>query len=162
MNPQSLHALIIDRHFGELTPEAAELLEHHLAQNPASRAEAERILDSLAVTGDAMLQHPELARVASPQKAKTTSLWRPAFTTWMMRAAMLTLLAAAAAAAGFFAGRSGASSRPEPRIIAASSPPAQPPNSGPWARYRMTFDPTGSGMQVVRVDVPHAKSNALR
>jgi hypothetical protein len=37
--------LIIDRHFGELSPEAAELLEHHLAAECCdARAEAERIL----------------------------------------------------------------------------------------------------------------------
>jgi hypothetical protein len=58
MNPQSLHALVIDRHFGELSPEAAELLDHHFAQDPAARDEAERILQSVTITGEAMPRHP--------------------------------------------------------------------------------------------------------
>src|SRR4051794_23848678 len=105
MNPQSLHALVIDRHFGELAPEAAELLEHHLLQDPAARAEAERVLSSLTVTGEAVLRHPELARVASLQSAKSTSWRRVAIAPWMLRAAALLFLAAIAAAAGFVTGR---------------------------------------------------------
>ena len=40
MKPESLNALIIDRHFGELSPEAEELLEQHLATHVEARAEA--------------------------------------------------------------------------------------------------------------------------
>ena len=163
MNPQSLHALIIDRHFGELAPEAVELLEHHLAQNPAAQVEAERIVQSLSVTGDAMTRHPELARVSSVPKVKAAAAWRPAVAPWMMRAAALVLLTTSAAVIGYVAGRSGSSIKQEPVMLAAvQQPTITPAKAGPWARYRMTFDPTGSGMQVVRVDVPHSDTKALR
>lgn len=164
MNPQSLHALVIDRHFGELSPEAAELLDHHLAQHPEARAEAERILESLTVTGDVVLQHPELARVSPVRESKTAPSWRPALAPWMMRAAALVLLVGLAATLGFLAGRSGDSRRPQPPMLAAAAPSAltSPAKEGPWARYRMTFDPTGQGMQVVRVDAPASTEKALR
>lgn len=163
MNPQSLHALVIDRHFGELAPEAADLLEHHLAQNPAARTEAERILQSLAVTGDAMLRHPELAQVAPVAKASTARSWQPALSVWMLRAAALLLLATVAAAAGFITGRSTAPVTANPVLLAAVSQPSEVSSkSGPWARYRMSFDPSGSGVQVVRVDVPTPESKTLR
>ncbi len=163
MNPKSLHALVIDRHFGELTPEAAELLEHHLAQNPKAREEAGRILQSVAVTGDTVLKHPELARVAPSPKAKL--LWLPvaASTTWMMRAAAVALLAAGAAAAGFLLGRSESSGGGEKAIlVAVARPVVESARSSPWARYHVSFDPSGSGMKVVRVDVSESQGKVLR
>lgn len=162
MNPQSLHALVIDRHFGELAPEAADLLDHHLAQDAGARAEAERILQSLAVTGDAMLRHPELARVAPAVRAKVVRPWFPAVSTWMLRAAALVLLATVAGAVGFLTGRSTAPEGTAPVLLAAASRPAESAKAGPWARYRMSFDPSGSGVQVVRVDVPTPESKTLR
>ena len=47
MKPSSLHALVIDRHFGELTPEAAELLECFLWKQ-ASEADPARVGEELA------------------------------------------------------------------------------------------------------------------
>ncbi|MBL9133543.1 MAG: hypothetical protein JNG86_20195 [Verrucomicrobiaceae bacterium] len=150
MKPSSLHALVIDRHFGELTPEAAELLDLHLARHPDARAEAERILASLAVTQEAVVRHPELAHVmpASVEKAVTPMPRRRVMMPWLARAAAIALLAAIAGVAGFVAGRS------ESRVTDSGSKSSAPSprKESPWARYRLSFDPAGQGMQVVRVD----------
>lgn len=150
MKPSSLHALVIDRHFGELTPEAVELLDLHLAQHPDARAEAERILASLAFTQDAVLRHPELARVmpASVERVAIPSPRRQVMMPWLARAAAIALLASIAGVAGFVAGRS------ESRVAdsGSKSPAPSPRKESPWARYRLSFDPAGQGMQVVRVD----------
>jgi hypothetical protein len=153
MKPESLHALIIDQHFGELTAEASELLELHLAQNADARAEVERILTSLSVTHDAVLRHPELARVlhAPVQKSVVRVPRRSLVPSWLARAAAIALLAGAA---GFFVGRS------EPRMASGDveSPAQAPRQESPWAKYRMSFDPAGEGMQVVRVDTENHQS----
>ena len=161
MKTSSLHALVIDRHCGELSPEAAELLEMHLASDANARAEAERILSALAVTHDAVLRHPELARVmpALVEKAATTAPRRPFIMPWLARAAVMALLAAVTGAAGFYAGQSG--SRTASNTVETPAPSA-PRKAGPWARYRMSFDPAGEGMQVVRVDTPDTKTNSIQ
>ena len=171
MNPSSLHALIIDRHFGELSPEAAELLDLHLAQNTAARAESDRILTTLGVTRDAMLQHPELARVppqlktVSPALASAPAGARTLFSPWLARAAAIVLLGSLIATGGFMAGRSSVPSISAPSTVAVAASPALSPaqrKASPWARYRMTFDASGSGMQVVRVDVPSPHKNSIQ
>jgi hypothetical protein len=160
MKTSSLHALVIDRHAGELTPEAAELLDLHLAQNAEARAEAERILASLAVMHDAVLRHPELARVmpAPVEKSVVSSPRRSFVMPWLARAAVMALFAAITGIAGFVAGRSEsgiASDEGKPSVSA-------PRKASPWARYRMSFDPSGEGMQVVRVDTDKLEPNSLR
>jgi anti-sigma factor RsiW len=159
MKASSLHALVIDRHAGELTPEAAELLDLHLAQNAEARAEAERILASLAVTQDAVLRHPELARVmpAPMEKAVVAAPRRSFFKPWLARAAVMALLAAIMGIAGFVAGRS------ESRMVSNEDKPSAPVSrkESPWARYRMSFDPDGEGVQVVRVDTSDLKTKAI-
>lgn len=172
MNPSSLHALVIDRHFGELSIEATELLEMHLAENADAQAGAQRILRALAVTQKTVLQHPELARMPfvekTPEPASSQPLHRPIRMTlpWLGRAAAVLLLAALIGTGGFLAGRSSASSsamialeaeRPAP-APAISTPPRK---ESPWARYRMTFDPAGQGMQVVRVDTLNLNEKSM-
>lgn len=159
MKSSSLHALVIDRHFGELSPEAVELLELHLASHPAAQAEAARILESLAITSAAVLQHPELGHAAPalpklPVQAprKPVVAWRP----WLARAAVVAL----ACTLGFMLGR--ADSRPAAPAQVASSAPVAPRKDSPWARYRMSFDPAGEGLQVVRVDTANLQPNAVR
>ena len=152
MNPQSLHALIIDRHFGELSPEATELLELHLAQHPEARREAERVLESLSVTRDAVLQHPELAQVPPVEKIILQPVRRRNFTLWMARAAAVILFAGLTGGSGFLAGRSGVPSTAEARTQVAAATPVTPRKNSPWARYRMAFDPGGNGMQIVHVE----------
>jgi hypothetical protein len=36
-----------------------------------------------------------------------------------------------------------------------------PRTESPWARYRMSFDPAGEGLQVVRVDVDNIETKSL-
>ena len=158
MKPESLHALIIDRHFGELSPEAAELLEHHLAVNAAARVEAERILQSLEFTRDAVLKHPELGRVPAEEAPSLPRVMKaPLKLTSLARAAVVALLAALTGITGFVAGRS------ESRAISEkSAAPAQSPRKeSPWARYRMHFDPAGEGIKVVRVDTRDLREKSI-
>lgn len=152
MNPQSLHALIIDRHFGELSPEATELLELHLAQNVEARAEAERVLESLNVTRDAVLQHPELAQVPPVAKIIPHHVRRSNVILWMARAAAVILFAGLTGGSGFLAGRSGVPSTAEAKTQVSTTTPVTPRKNSPWARYRMAFDPGGNGMQIVHVE----------
>lgn len=158
MKPESLHALIIDRHFGELSPEVTELLELHLASHADARAEAERILQSLNVTRDVVLRHPELARVTAVEKRVAPMPRRAWVMPWLARAAAVLLLAALTGVGGFLAGRS------ESQTVTGSSAEtkAAPRKESPWARYRMTFDPAGDGMQVVRVDTANLEDKSIR
>ena len=152
MKIESLHALVIDHHLGELSPEAAEMLEHFLDLHPESRAEAERIRESLAITATTVQRHPELAFVtASPTsvaKPRTVVLWqRPA------RAAAVAALALITGVGGFMAGRTSThSSMPSADpVVAETQPPAARPPS-PWARYRLVANSTHGGLTVVRID----------
>ena len=47
MKPESLEALLIDRSLGELTPEAAELLEERLARDPVAAQRARELETTL-------------------------------------------------------------------------------------------------------------------
>jgi hypothetical protein len=150
MNSNTLHPLVIDRHCGELSPEAVELLNHYLDQHEDARVEAERWEQALAVTGRTVMQHPELVArvpVILPVKAKPPFAMR----TWLQRAAAAALLAATAAG-GFIAGRSSFESASAVKPPASPSAPVSPSSHSPWARYRMAFDRTTSAMQIVRVD----------
>jgi anti-sigma factor RsiW len=158
MKSESLHALIIDQHFGELSPEVAELLELHLASHPSALAEAERVLQSLNVTRDVVLRHPELARVTSVEKRVDSVPRRTSAMPWLARAAAVLLLAALTGVGGFLAGRS------ESQTVTSTAPEtkAAPRKESPWARYRMTFDPAGDGMQVVRVDTANLEDQSIQ
>ncbi len=165
MNPSSLHALVIDRHFGELSPEAAELLELHLASDADAQAEAQRILRALAVTQKTVLQHPELARVAWVDKAPVPAPAGPPrraapMSSWLARAAAVLLLAALTGTGGFLAGRA-SSAVAMTEAQAPTAPPEPARTESPWARYRTTYDPAGLGMQVVRVDTAKLQERSL-
>jgi anti-sigma factor RsiW len=152
MKPESLHALVIDHHAGELPPEVADLLEVHLATHPPARAEADRILNAQHITRRTVLQHPELGRVLPLVIARAQAVPpRQARSVWTKAAAILTF-SALTATGGFYAGsaRSGHDSTPS---AVASTAPIKPRKDSPWARYRMALDPQGTGMQVVRVEV---------
>ncbi len=154
MKPESLNALIIDRHFGELSPEAEELLEHHLAAHVDARAEAERIVQSLNVARDAVVRHPELARVPVEVLVVPRIVRMPSKMPWLARAAALVLLAGAG---GFFAGRSNV-----PTAAASAEKTPEPRRESPWAKYRMSFDPAGEGMRVVRVEAEKLEPRSLQ
>lgn len=161
MKPESLHALVLDHHLGELSPEAAELLEHHLAANAPARAEAERLLQSLHATREAVLRHPELARVPVTPQAAARAVARPSRPSLMQglaRAAAVLLLAALAGVLGHMMTE---------RLTAPATtgtPPSapEPRRESPWAQYRMAFDPAGEGVRVVRVDAGKLEPKSLR
>lgn len=162
MKTEYLHALVIDHHLGELSPEAAEMLEHFLALHPESRAEADRLRETLAVTATAIQRHPEL--VVMP--GSSVSVNKPRATNWRSqaaRAASVAALALITSIAGFMMGRS------SPRTLDAASstesikakPSTASPSSSPWARYRLVANSTKGGMTVVRID-PNNTTSALQ
>ena len=161
MKTTSLLALIVDQHAGELTPEVAELLAAYLEDHPEARAEAVRIREALALTGDAMNRHPELAQVGSVEPAKERPPRREPrpLPVWLAKAASIALLAALTGAGGYIAGRrsSPAAFEGTVRAEAGSRPPRK---DSPWARYRFASD--GGGMQIVRVEAPKSTEGKLQ
>lgn len=163
MNSTSLHALIVDQHFGELSPEAAELLENHLAENAEARAEADRIRATLATTERAVLQHPELVRVEPMNPSEIRHHAAGFHLPWLAKAAAIALLGVLTTTAGYFLGKNqGATSTP-PVVLAAADQEQKPPRKdSPWARYRVTPERSGTGMRIVRVDTAKLDSSTLR
>lgn len=150
MNIKTLQALVVDRHLGELSPEAVELLEFYLAEHEEARIEAQRVVNSLGVMEKAVLPvipaleekvEVEVEVVDFKVKAATRRIGMM----WLARAAGVALLAGSA---GIWYGRSlPKEATGEPVMMAAS----QPAKSSPWARYRLELNPQAGGMQVVRV-----------
>ena len=164
MKLESLHTLVIDHHFGELTPEASELLELYLAKDTAARAEAVNVLTSLEATREAVVRHPDLGQVSSapaPVRRDQPSLFAQSR---FAKAAALILFGLLIGGGGFMAGRmelnhtvhsSPGSGRAESAVADSG-----PRKTSPWAQYRMTFDPVGEGVRVVRVDLNHLERDA--
>jgi len=164
MNSTSLHALIVDQHCGELSPEVADLLESHLAQDAEARAEANRIRQTLAVTEDTVFRHPELARVETvgPASAPRFSTRGGFGTSWLAKAASIALLASLTGAGGFFFGKRQDSAPSTMTLAVASTAQTSPRKDSPWARYRIVPEQKGAGIQVVRVDTANLDSATLR
>lgn len=154
MNTSSLHALIIDQYMGELSPEVAELLETHLTQDADARAEAERIRQTLAVTQQAVIRYPELARIGANVETTTQRSARCGLRTpWLSKAAVIALLAGLAGAGGFFVGRKQESASIAAITTAPPALPLAPRRDSPWARYRIAHESSGGGLRVERVDL---------
>ncbi len=173
MNAQSLQALVIDRHLGELSPEACELLAHHLEQHPAARAEAEQTLQALALTEQVVRQHAELAPAGPLREPSSVEVpvsrvpARRLTASLLAKAAGLVLLAGICGSAGFFAGRvrpeaPGSGAAASSPVVVASTTTSQPRADRPWASYKLTQAPDGSGMRIVRTDTLAMKREALR
>ena len=60
MNSESLEALVLDRSFGELSPEAEELLAAYLELHPEAMREVEKIEASLSITKAAVTARSDL------------------------------------------------------------------------------------------------------
>lgn len=164
MNSTSLHALIVDQHFGELSPEAVELLENHLAENPEARAEADRIRQTLATTERAVLQHPELIR-AEPMNSPVTRHLAPRLhfnLPWLAKAAAIALLGVATTTAGYFIGKNQVATSAPPALAVADPEQRPPRKDSPWARYRVTPERSGTGTRIVRVETAKLDSSTLR
>ena len=159
MKPSSLQALLIDRNAGELSPEVVELLDFHLSQNPEARSEAERVLQVIHFTREAVVRHPELGRGEADSSCSVGPAPAVRLRESLLSLAFLARLAAVvivAAAVGFFAGRS-ALPMPPPDVPTASQrggaiAEASTPHASPWAQYRMSFDSSGEGVKVRRID----------
>jgi hypothetical protein len=148
----------------ELSPEVADLLESHLAQNAEARAEADRIRKTLAVTETAVLRYPELVGASQAESAgkqthpapRTTTVW------WLAKAASITLLAGLTSTAGFFLGKN-QNRPPEPAALAAVDATQRAPRKdSPWARYRVASERSSTGLKVVRVDTANLENSILR
>ena len=162
MKTEHLQALVIDRHFGELPAEVTALLDAYLAAHPDAAKEADAVLTSLGVTGQALARHPELVRLTEPETAaRGPVLAVPRQQHWA-RAAAVALLAGLAAMGGFYAG---SSRNAVPGVAVSPSsekPAAMERKASPWTRYRMTVDPQGNGMQIVRVDKPQRPLGSIQ
>jgi len=142
---KSLQSLIIDRHFGELSPEDAKSLEARLAAEPAAQAEAEKIFATLATVRRTVLAHPEL--VHAPEQALIRQR-SSAHGNWIALAAAAVLLVALSGTVGFWAGQASPSTEP---VQAAA-----PVKKGPWTRYRIASNPGAAGFQIVRLENQNA------
>lgn len=142
MKNESLQALVIDHHFGELPDDVAELLEAHLAADAGAREEAGRILATLAATREALHRYPELARTPDPQPLPVSAFqeWRS-----FARVAAVFLFAALSALGGFLIGRGG-----EKPLV--KTPPV---SESHWTRYQLASNTGEPGLQVVRLDDFH-------
>lgn len=139
MNPKSLEALIIDRSFGELSPEAAELLETFLDTHPEAHAMVARIEAALATTESAVSKHPELfsaRQLAGSQEAAPENVIPLPAAVWLRAVAAVALLALVGAS-GYLAGHR--SHSPEPTLSGQRSPTLlSSATPSPWAQYRIT------------------------
>lgn len=155
MKSESLHALIIDHHFGELAPDVAELLEDYLHDHPEAEAERHKILAALDAAGRATYRFPHLVQFNPASVSATPAVrWRFATHTWL-KAAAVVAFASISGSVGYFAGRSELTSsiRTAPAL---ASGVMMKSSSSPWARYRMTPSPSGAGFRVTRIDTPHS------
>lgn len=152
MKSESLQALIIDQQAGELLPEVVELLEAHLANDPISRKEADRIRLALEITSQTVVRHPELVRFVERVPTTEGSRPMPKSVHPFLKAAAALVFACLTAAAGFQLGRNQSIQVTAESAAERSATPI-PRKDSPWARYRMAIDPKVGGIQVVRVDL---------
>lgn len=156
MKPESLNALVLDRELGELSPEAAELLDHYLAEQPESAAAARSLRGTVAATRAAVRRFPELARPeadSAPDRLGLAAVRLPSGPrfnwTPLALAASVMILLGGAAWLGFRAGEDSAQRAEKP----VKPPPAlhtrTVQTAGPWTRYALATDPRG-GLTVVR------------
>ena len=152
MKIESLQALIIDQHAGELSPEVEELLEAHLATKPALQVEVERIRLALKITSQTVIRHPELVRFSEREPAVEPLRKRPTYFPQFLKVAAVLMFASVTATTGFYLGRNrsvqiASDSTTEKREV------PTPRKDSPWARYKMAIDPKVGGIQVVRLDL---------
>ena len=157
MKAESLQALLLDRELGELSPEAAELLDAWLAEHPQSAAAAPSLRQAVAATRAAVRRFPELARPEPSPRAARFKLpqFRLPSAPWfrwttLAAAASLVLLLGAVTWLGFRAGQDSTrqTAKQAPPAPALHASVAKP--SGPWARYALASGP--QGLSIIRRD----------
>lgn len=138
---KSLQSLIIDRHFGEISSEEAKSLEARLTAEPQAKAEAAKILSTLATVRQTVLAHPEL--VKTPAVARMPV---PSQVNRLALAAAAVFLVALGGSVGFLAGQT--FSKPRAGIAQVNVPA----DKSPWTRYRIASNPGAAGFQIVRLE----------
>lgn len=153
MNRQSLQALIIDHHFGELSPEDAKSLEARLAVDTEAQAEARQIRATLATAHRTVLMHPELVRLSEPA-VERISVPANGNWSWLALAAAIVFLTVLSGSVGFWVGRSCSTTQATASSQDTSPIPkaAAPVENSPWTRYRIASNPGGAGLQIVRLE----------
>lgn len=152
MKLESLQALIIDQHAGELSLEVEELLEAHLATKPALQVEVERIRLALDITSQTVIRHPELVRLAEREPAVEPPRKRPTYFPQFLKVAAVLMFASVTATTGFYLGRNRSVQIASDSTTEKLEVPT-PRKDSPWARYKMAIDPKVGGIQVVRLDL---------
>jgi len=156
MNATTLNTLVIDQSLGELPPEASELLETYLAQDPEARAEAERIREAVGVTEETVNRRPEL--FGEPVEGQGTIPSFPLLPFLLqprLRVAAAVAVLALVAVGGFLAGQRAPSGAPDSLAEQSERDPALLASSGrasgetPWARYRIEDGRLRAGIAVV-------------
>ena len=152
MKSETLHALLIDHHAGELPAEVSELLESYLASHAAAREEAEKLMSVIELTRQTIHRHPELVRTFE-QSLPQPSLRAKPLPVWLKVAAAV-VFAALTSASGYLAGVGRTGTGVRAAGVASATPLVR--KDSPWARYRMETDLAGR-MQVVRIDSDSAE-----
>ncbi|MCZ7641162.1 MAG: hypothetical protein M5U12_37005 [Verrucomicrobia bacterium] len=143
MKPESLHALLTDRELGELTAEAAELLDAWLAEHPdvAPTPDVRRLHETVRTV---FARFPDLAwpRPAAGRHSACRRGW--VALAW---AASVVALLAGTSWVGFRLGQT--SARPTATLGPQEPLPAAAAAPSSWARYALVPNPRG-GLNVVR------------
>jgi hypothetical protein len=68
MKPEILEALLVDREFGELSPDVVALLDAFLAQNPSAATPAVAVAETVRLTRDSVVRPPEMPCSFAPAR----------------------------------------------------------------------------------------------
>jgi hypothetical protein len=147
MKLESLHALLIDRELGELSPEALELLEAWLAEHPETSGPATSIRRTLETASATVRRFPQLSKPETNIVAFESL--RSRLVPLALAASIFILLGGTA----WFAYRAGDASARKAVQIERPTPPSANTvkQGGPWARYALASAPNG-GLTVSRRD----------
>ena len=88
MNTELLERLLVDRAFGQLSPDVAALLSEHLATHPEEEKLAGELAEIVALAGAALKRPIRIAAVPTPIPAL---LWRQRAHYWLAMAASFAL-----------------------------------------------------------------------
>lgn len=100
MNRKTLEALVIDRELGELSEEAAELLDAYLAEHPEEMAARDSLCSLLGDTRSALKKQP-LPIPATQAVAPWKKFSGPQVPSWLAQAAIFLLCLCGGAALGW-------------------------------------------------------------
>jgi len=171
MNSESLEALVLDRSFGELSPEAEELLAAYLELHPEAMREVEKIEASLSITKAAVTARSDLfserlfseevrEQEAAGADRSSKILPLPSFRREALRAVAAVVVVMGVAVAGYMVGNYDAERVAIGPLgggvsgegIALREPAQSVGNAAPmpWAQYRLT----ASGLETVIANAP--------